>query len=164
MAALKKMAAPNAAVIRDGAWPPVERWERLRARQVEGERIVLGLRLAEGVPRRADAQALLERPVDAGDRQGREVLALSRAEPAVEAAAAAIGEFSAGPAPVPLDAEDFRIGVGVSAVMASVAALAVLMRLKRERAPVEVDHQPAARFQAFADAGQHLLRIVVMMI
>jgi oxygen-independent coproporphyrinogen-3 oxidase len=33
-----------------GRWP-LERWERLSPRQVAAERLVLGLRLAEGVPR-----------------------------------------------------------------------------------------------------------------
>jgi oxygen-independent coproporphyrinogen-3 oxidase len=38
------------AAVLAGRWP-VERWERLTPRQVAGERLVLGLRLAEGVPR-----------------------------------------------------------------------------------------------------------------
>jgi oxygen-independent coproporphyrinogen-3 oxidase len=37
------------AAIDAGQWP-VEQWERLSPVQVAGERIVLGLRLAEGVP------------------------------------------------------------------------------------------------------------------
>lgn len=37
------------AAVGAGAWP-VERWERLEPAQVAGERIVLGLRLVEGVP------------------------------------------------------------------------------------------------------------------
>jgi oxygen-independent coproporphyrinogen-3 oxidase len=39
-----------AAALRAGDWP-IERWERLRDDQIAGERLVLGLRLAEGVPR-----------------------------------------------------------------------------------------------------------------
>jgi oxygen-independent coproporphyrinogen III oxidase len=39
-----------AAILAAGGWP-IERWERLSLDQIEGERLVLGLRLAEGVPR-----------------------------------------------------------------------------------------------------------------
>ena len=39
-----------AAAVRAGAWP-IERWERLTDDQIDGERLVLGLRLADGVPR-----------------------------------------------------------------------------------------------------------------
>ncbi len=38
------------AAVAAGRWP-IEAWERLTPRQVDGERIVLGLRLAEGIPR-----------------------------------------------------------------------------------------------------------------
>jgi oxygen-independent coproporphyrinogen-3 oxidase len=34
----------------DGGWP-IERWERLTPAQIRGEQVVLGLRLAEGIPR-----------------------------------------------------------------------------------------------------------------
>lgn len=37
-------------VVSGGRWP-IERWERLTPRQIRVERIVLGLRLAEGIPR-----------------------------------------------------------------------------------------------------------------
>lgn len=52
-----------------GGWP-IERWERLTARQILGERLVLGLRLAEGIPRLwldarfADRPAVLARLLD----------------------------------------------------------------------------------------------------
>jgi oxygen-independent coproporphyrinogen-3 oxidase len=49
-----------AAALEAGHWP-IERWERLRDDQVEGERLVLGLRLVEGVPR-AWLEARLESP------------------------------------------------------------------------------------------------------
>ncbi|PYM65487.1 MAG: coproporphyrinogen III oxidase [Candidatus Rokuibacteriota bacterium] len=57
-----------AAVLAAGGWP-IERWERLSPGQIEGERLVLGLRLAEGVPR-----AWLEARLAAGaaDRGGAE--------------------------------------------------------------------------------------------
>jgi len=52
-----------------GRWP-LERWERLEPRQVSAERVVLGLRLAEGIPRAwlaahlADEPGRLERVLD----------------------------------------------------------------------------------------------------
>jgi oxygen-independent coproporphyrinogen-3 oxidase len=63
------------AALEAGDWP-VERWERLTPSQVDGERIVLGLRLAEGVPlawliahfegRAGRLASLLDRYVEAG--------------------------------------------------------------------------------------------------
>jgi oxygen-independent coproporphyrinogen-3 oxidase len=63
------------AALEAGDWP-VERWERLSPTQVDGERIVLGLRLAEGVPlawltahfegRAGRLASLLDRYVEAG--------------------------------------------------------------------------------------------------
>lgn len=59
------------AAVLAGRWP-VERWERLTVRQVAGERLVLGLRLAEGVPRAwmehhlGDAGPALDRYLAAG--------------------------------------------------------------------------------------------------
>lgn len=49
------------AAVLAGAWP-VECWERLAPAQVEGERIVLGLRLAEGIPRAWVEARLAARP------------------------------------------------------------------------------------------------------
>jgi oxygen-independent coproporphyrinogen-3 oxidase len=70
------------AAVLAGRWP-VERWERLTARQIAGERLFLGLRLAEGVPlawveaHLANAGAVLDRYLAGGilaARDGRLVL------------------------------------------------------------------------------------------
>ncbi len=71
VANLRSQTRYRAAVLA-GRWP-IEAWERLGPARVRGEQIVLGLRLAEGIPR-----AWLEAPVAEGDLPRERLLAAYR--------------------------------------------------------------------------------------